>query len=190
MGWTESLGISKVGQTVLAKLMESQVWQQLTGSVWGGFRKGTMASAHPDTRHISSSLYATGDFQAGTPMLELRESESEQVCVWVLKGELLGIREVSPTVSISSGFCSQKLWILIFLALEPQDGWPCMGLGLLVPEIFLPNFYPPHMDVGPAHFTSVPILPFWMDVVSLIPYLSVFHSTHFLIILTYGYLIL
>ena len=42
-----------------------------------------------------------------------------------------------------------------------------MGLGLLAPEISLPNFYPLQMGVGPAHFTSAPLLPVWMDVVSL-----------------------
>ena len=57
-------------------------------------------------------------------------------------------------------------------------GWgPGMGLGLLSPEVFLPNFYPPHMDEGPAHSMSAPFLPVWMDVVSLIPCLSDFHST-------------
>ena len=25
-----------------------------------------------------------------------------------------------------------------------------LGLGLLAPEIYLPNFYPPHVGVGPA----------------------------------------
>ena len=75
MSW--SLGISKLDQTVLARLMESQIWHQLAGSVWGGFRKGTMTSAHLDDRHFSSSLYATSSFQAATMLLELRESESE-----------------------------------------------------------------------------------------------------------------
>ena len=50
---------------------------QPTGSVVGGFRKGTMASAYLDVRPFSSSLYATGVFQAATPVLELRESEFE-----------------------------------------------------------------------------------------------------------------
>ena len=55
LGGAESLGISKVGQTVLARLMESQLWHQLAGSVEGGFRKGTVASAHLDGRHFSFS---------------------------------------------------------------------------------------------------------------------------------------
>ena len=74
---TESLGISKVGQMVLARLMESQIWHKLASSVGEGFRKGTMASAHLDARHFSFSLYATGAFPAATLVMELRGSESE-----------------------------------------------------------------------------------------------------------------
>ena len=64
---------------------------RLCGSVGGGLKKGTMASAcaflsggscppssHPDTRHFSSSPYATRAFQAAAlVVLELRGSESE-----------------------------------------------------------------------------------------------------------------
>ena len=75
LGGVESLGISKTGQTMLARLMESQIWHQLAG-FWGrGFRKGTMASAPLDARHFSLSLYTTDAFQASTLVLELRGSE-------------------------------------------------------------------------------------------------------------------
>ena len=48
-------------------------------------------------------------------------------------------------------------------------GWgPGMVLGLLALEVSLPNFYSPHVDVGPAHSKSLPLLPVWMDVVSVI----------------------
>ena len=72
-----SLGTSKVGQTVLNRLMESQIWHQLASFVGGGFKKGTMASVCLDARYFSSCLYATGAFQAATSVLELRGSESE-----------------------------------------------------------------------------------------------------------------
>ena len=81
LGWTcklgvvESLGISKAGQTVLTMLTESQIWHQLASSMGGGFRNGTIASVHLDTRHFSFSLYAIDAFQAATPVLELRGSE-------------------------------------------------------------------------------------------------------------------
>ena len=52
LGWVcnlygaEFLGISKEGQTALARFMESHRMYLLAGSVLGGFRKGTMAFAH------------------------------------------------------------------------------------------------------------------------------------------------
>ena len=73
LGGAESLGISKAGQTVLAWLMESRIWYQLAGSVRGGFRKKTMASACLDVKHLSFSLCATDAFQDATPVLGLRE---------------------------------------------------------------------------------------------------------------------
>ena len=60
MGGTESLEISKVGLTVLARLIESQNRTpacQLCVSVWGEFREGTMASVRLDAIYFSSSLY-------------------------------------------------------------------------------------------------------------------------------------
>ena len=66
------------------------------------------------------------------------------------------------------GVCSQKVWGLIFLALEPWAGEPGVGLGLLAPEISPLNFYPSHMGVGPSCSVSATLLPAWMDVVSLI----------------------
>ena len=64
LGGAESLGISKAGQTVLIRLIESQICYQLAGSGpgQGGLRKGKMASARLDARHFSSSLCATGAF--------------------------------------------------------------------------------------------------------------------------------
>ena len=76
---------------------------------------------------------------------------------------------VSSTDSIPAGFYSQKLWGLIFLALEPWAGETSVGLGLLAPKMSLLNFYPPHMHVGPGYSASVPLLPIWMGVVSLNP---------------------
>ena len=63
-GESESLGISRAGQTALARLMGSQIWNQPSGTVEGAFRKGTMASAFLDVRSFSFSQYATAAFQA------------------------------------------------------------------------------------------------------------------------------
>ena len=43
-----------------------------------------------------------------------------------------------------------------------------LGLRLLAPEI-IPNFYPPHVNVGQAYSESLAILLVWVDVVSLVP---------------------
>ena len=87
----------------------------------------------------------------------------------VLQEELPGAPPVSSTDLIPTGFCSQKLWGFIFLALETWAGGPGVGLGLLPLEIALLNFYPAHVDVGPTRSTSEPLLPVWVDVVSSIP---------------------
>ena len=76
LGRVESLGISKVDQTMLARLMESQIWHQLACSVVG-FCKETVASACPDARYFGLSLYTTLVFQAAALVRELRGSECE-----------------------------------------------------------------------------------------------------------------
>ena len=77
LGGVECLGISKAGQTVLARLMETQIWHQPTSFVVEGLSRGTMASALPNTRHFNLSLYSTGALQAAIPVLEPRGSDSE-----------------------------------------------------------------------------------------------------------------
>ena len=84
------------------------------------------------------------------------------------KRHFLGLQQ-PPPLAQSPLFLSHRLWGFTFLALESWAGGPGRGLGFLTPEISLLNFYPLHVDVGPAHSASVPLLPVWMDVVSLIP---------------------
>ena len=81
----------------------------------------------------------------------------------------MGFQQFLPLTHTLLVFESQKLRGLIFLALDPWAGGPGMGLGLLAPEISLLNFYPPHVCEGPACSASVPLLPVWIDVVSIIP---------------------
>ena len=93
---------------------------------------------------------------------------SKSVCGF-FKGNCLGLQKFLPTDSIPADFYSQKLWELN-LPGTGNLGWgPDVGLGLLTPKILLPNFYLPHVDVGPACSTFPPLLTVWMDVVSLIP---------------------
>ena len=70
-------------------------------------------------------------------------------------------------------------FLLVFIASNcgdlPSSHWnPVLGglsvvMGLLATVIYLPNFYPPHMNEGPACSPPVPLLPVWIDMVSLIP---------------------
>ena len=145
LGGVKSLGIFKAGQTVLARLMESQKWYQLDSSVGGGFRKGTMSSAHlmpgtsvsPCMHWCLSSCYPGAGAQGD-------KSVKVSPCVASLRGAAWRSR-VSSTNSILTGFCNQKLWWLIFLALESWAKGHGVGLWLLAPEVSLLNFYPPHM---------------------------------------------
>ena len=52
-------------------------------------------------------------------------------------------------------------WILFISYTSNWLFLPGVGLGLFTPEISLLNFYPPHMDVGPAHSVSLPLLDRW-----------------------------
>ena len=80
-GRAESLGISKADQTVLARLMESQIWQWLADSValwWEGLEKGKkpMLVLMPDTS--VPSFMPPVPFKLLALVLELRGSESEE----------------------------------------------------------------------------------------------------------------
>ena len=153
----ESLGISKVCQTMLAWLMESQIWHQLAGSVGEGLekRQRPLLALSPD-----SSVPPCMPLVTFKPLSWCWSSEgvslSRWVHVWVLYGELLGAPDVSSTDSIPTGFCSQKLWGLIFLELESWPGGPGVCLELLTPEISILNFYPQHMVGVPAYLCLCP----------------------------------
>ena len=78
--------------------------------------------------------------------------------MWVLEEELLGTPEVSSTDSVPLVFAARIYGDL--------SSWHWnSGLGLLIPKISLPNFYPLHMGMGPGCSTSPHLLPIWMDVV-------------------------
>ena len=86
------------------------------------------------------------------------------------KSNYLGLQKFLPLTQSRLSFAARIYGDLISLALEPWAGGPGVGLGLLLLEIALPNFYPPRVGVGPAWSSSPPFLPVWMDVVSLIPF--------------------
>ena len=168
---------------MLARLMESQKWHPifwLCGSVGGRLRKGTMASAaflserklsprsRLDAIHFSFALYATDAFQAATPVLELRGSEPKSM-YGSFKRKCLGLQKFLPLTQSPLLFAARSYGELSFWTWNPGLGGLVVVLGLLVPEISLLNFYPPHVDVGPDHSMSPPLLSVQMNVIYLIP---------------------
>ena len=124
----------------------------LCGYVRGGFRNGTVASARlsvwkrvfpqllpwcqtPQFISVCHWCLSSCCPSAGAP----NEWVWLSLCVGCLKRTAWDSRS-SSTDSIRADLCSQKLWRIIFLALEPWAGWHGVGLGLLVPKISLPNF--------------------------------------------------
>ena len=155
---------------------------QLCGYVWGGFRKRTMASA-------CLSIWD----KAVPQLLSLCQTlHFLPVCHWCLWSCYPGSGAQSKRVwvNLCVGSSRRTAWdsrsffhqLNLHWCLQPEVmgtylpgtgilGWgPGMGLGLLAPELSFLNFYPLCMDVGPAHSAFLPLLPVWMDVVSLIPY--------------------
>ena len=145
----ESQGISKAGQTVLDRLMESQIWYLPAISVallgegsekgqWPlpTFLSGTklFPSSYLDARHFSSSFMPLVHFKL-LPWSWRSEGMrlSLSPCVGSLRA-VLGTPEVSSTDSIPADRCRLKLWGLIFLSLEPWAEGPGVRLGLLAPR--------------------------------------------------------
>ena len=95
----------------------------------------------------------------------------ESLCGF-FKRSCLALQQCIPLAQSPLGFAGRNLGDL--------SSWhwnPGVGLELLTPEISLPIFYPPHLCERPALPTPASLLPVWMDVVSLIPWLSDFCST-------------
>ena len=99
------------------------------------------------------------------------------------KKNYLELQKFLPPTQCPLGFATRRYGNLSSYHWHLGQG-PCLGLGLLTPEISLLSFYPTHVDVGPAFSISLPLLPVWMNVVSLILQLSGFHSTQFLTVLS------
>ena len=93
---------------------------------------------------------------------------------------------VSSAAPTTTGFYSQ-IRGLIFLVLELWARWSGLGLGSLAPEVSLPIVIyhmwirdcPFCISVPLCLFLSVPLLPGWVNVASLNPWLLDFHSAHF-----------
>ena len=124
MGRTEPQRISRVGQTELARLMESQIWHQPAGSVAllgegserGYWPEPTFLSGRKfspsscfDARHFSSSMYATGAFQAASPVLKLRGrvSLNKSMCGF-LKRNCLELQKFLPLTPLPLVFAARS----------------------------------------------------------------------------------
>ena len=162
LGWVRKLGgvgphgITRVGQTVWARLMDSLYGARLLAvwlCLWGGLRKGTVASAN-------TSVW---------------EKVAPQVLPWCQKihflptclvpFELLPRCWSSEGVSLSKSLCrpfKRNCLGIRHCFLQPADmvtyhpgtrtlGWGAWcGPGTLCSLDISPDFYPPHVNVGPA----------------------------------------
>ena len=133
--------------------------------------------------------------ESSPPALTLMPDTSVPLCMPLLPFKLLPQCWSSEGVNMSKSMCgfSKRSCFglqgflpltqspLFFFFLQPEimgiylpgtgtwAGGPHMGLGLLSPEISLPNFYPhTYVALGPASSLSLPLLPVCIDVVSLI----------------------
>ena len=154
LGEVEPLWIS----TVLARLMESQIWYQPTGSVGEGLAQANgLCSPQCQTLQFLPVYYWCPPYchpSAGTQRESVLVGDS--MCGFP-RMNFLGLQQpASSTNSIPAGFCSQKLWGLIFLALEPWAGGPSVGPGLRALKISLPNFYPHGCRASPFCICTPP----------------------------------
>ena len=159
-----------MGHTALARLIESQIWHLLTCSVGGGLSVGTMASAGPDARHLSLSLYTEGTLCPSSCHLGAG-AQRERVCVGESmcgfpKRNCLGLQQLPLLTQSALVFTARSCGDL------PSWHWnPGLGGLVWVRDSSFPScpfriFI--HVGVGPAHSSSAPLLPVWMDVVSSI----------------------
>ena len=138
VGWAQKLGrvgpegITRVRQTVLARVMETQLQHPHAGSVGKGISKGTVAS-------VGTSVWD----KVAHPKFTLMPENSVSFCMslvlfkllyqsWSTEGLSLNKSVHGPfrrnawdsschsshSATIPAGFHSQKLWVVLFLALE------------------------------------------------------------------------
>ena len=94
LGGAEPLAISKAGHTVLARLMMSLTWHDLTSAVGGEFSKGTMASAHLDANTSVSPCIPLEPFML-LPWFQTSEGVSLSPYGY-FKRNCLGIQDFLP----------------------------------------------------------------------------------------------
>ena len=189
LGWacqldrTESLAMSREGKQCQPGWWSlgygnSLLALWLCGSIGGGFRQGTMAclsvwektvpqlSPWWQILHFLSVCHWCLSSCYASAFSSERANLSKTVCGF-FKGNCLGLQTFLPLTLSQLAFAARSYidlsswhWNLGLEGLG-QAGTPRS-------EISFPNFYPPHVDVGPTCSSSLLSLPVWMDVVSLI----------------------
>ena len=158
------VGWSLRGPPVLARLMESQIWHCLAGSVvCSSERDSGLCSPFCLRENCPTALSLVLDTSVSPSMplgplscymvLELREGESESVHVWVLQGDLLGTLEVSSMTQSPLVFAAGSYRDLSSWHWNPGLVVPSVGLGLLAPEISLPKFLSTTRGCGTSPFS-------------------------------------
>ena len=153
---------------------------------------GGLPGTHPISSRSTHSLFATGTFLAVGLVLNLRVGGF--VNVLRLHGpsmqNFLKIWQFLPPLQLHWFLQPEVMGIYL-----PSAGtlgcavWP--GAVITHSQGVPPHFHPPHMNVGtpilpppPLHATlpllaSLPLIPNWMSVASLNPWLSDFHTVRF-----------
>ena len=144
--------ITRVGQTVWARLMQSQIWYLPASSVGEGLRKATMASASTYVWEKAAPQLLPWCQTTQLFLICLcclltcfpgSGAQSNSVWVSLYTGSLRGTaKESSISIFhslILTGFYSQKLWKLL-LPLETWAEGPGLWLGPHTPEISFPIF--------------------------------------------------
>ena len=178
----------------------------LCGSVWGEgserghchcLSSGGLPSTRPVSSHFTYSPYVTGALPAVALVVNSRGTRSACIlspCRLFNQG-LLEIRQFllppqPPLVFTTRSYEDLSSWHWNPGLCALAWGWDC-----LLPRYPCP-FYPPHVNVGPPVplplltapdcfspsapiSASLPLLSIWMDVVSLNPWLSDFHTARF-----------
>ena len=159
LGGVESLRISLVGQTVLARLMESQIWHQPTGSVGGRAQQWDNGLCSPrcqTLQFLPVCHWCPLSCHPGVGTQRERVGVGESVCGFP-KRSCLGLQQPSPPIQSLLVFTARYCGDLSSWHWKPGLGslmWVWDSLFLIYSSrIFI------HVGVGPVRSTSAPLLP-------------------------------
>ena len=138
LGGERSLGITRVGQTVLARLMDTHIeqrWKAQKRNI-GLFQHFSLGEAAPPilalmTDNLVPPCMSLEHFKLLTQCWRLEQENPGKFCVGPLRGT-----PWTPEATVPTGFYSQKLWGLFFLlgigTLDYRAWW---GVELLTSQV-------------------------------------------------------